>query len=255
MYFFLSKTLNYLTMPLFIVALFLVGSMLLTKSKWKKRCFYAGIILLLFWSNDFMANEAIKLWEVPPTPFVQIQKTYEYGIVLTGVTKAEMEIDDRVYFHRGADRAYHAVQLYKMGLVKKILVSGGSGRLIDIGQREANDLAEAMEIMGVKKEDIVVESNSRNTYESAVVVTKMLKTKVNPNDCLLITSGFHMRRSIGCFAKQGWSPDTFSADILSHKRTFGPDVLLIPKIDSLIIWQHLIKESVGYLSYVVVGYI
>lgn len=216
---------------------------------------YTGITLLLFWSNDFIANEAIKLWEIPPTPFAQIQKTYEYGIVLTGVTKAEMEIDDRVYFYRGADRAYHAVQLYKMGLIKKILVSGGSGRLIDIGQREANDLANAMEIMGVTKEDIIVESNSRNTHESAVEVASMLKSKSNPKDCLLITSGFHMRRSIGCFKKEGWPVETFSADILSHKRTFSLDVLLIPKVDSLIIWQHLLKESVGYVSYVVAGYI
>ena len=184
-----------------------------------------------------------------------MNKSYEWGIVLSGVAKAQMEPDDRVYFSRGADRVVHAVQLYKKGLIKKILVSGGSGRLLDIGEREANDLGSAFELMGVDPADILVESNSRNTHESAVAVQQLLVGQSTPDNCLLITSGFHMRRSRASFEKAGWSVDTFSADFLSHPRTFTFDVLFIPRIDALTIWHHLIKETVGYLSYKVAGYI
>ena len=255
MYFLLSKTLSYLTMPLVIVVALLVISQMVRKTKWRKRILYTGLFLLYFWSNDFIANEVIRWWEIPATPFSRIQKSYEWGIVLTGVTKAEMEVQDRIYFSRGADRVYHAVQLYKMGYVKKILVSGGSGRLLDIGQREANELATAMELMGVAREDILIEAESRNTHESSVEVKKLLERKTKPENCLLITSGFHMRRSAGCFRKAGWPVDTFSADILGHQRTFSFDVLFIPRIEALHVWQHIIKESVGYMTYVMAGYI
>lgn len=210
--------------------------------------------MLLFFSNEFIANELMLAWELPATPYQSIQKKYEWGILLSGVAKAEMKPDDRVYFHRGADRVVHTVQLYKLGLIKKVLVSGGSGRLLDIGEKESNDLAEAMILMGVDPKDIVIENESRNTHESAVAV-KMILEHIQPSECLLITSGYHMRRSLGCFRKVNLPIDSFSADFLSHPRSYTFDTLLIPKIDAMLIWQHLIKETVGYLSYKVVGYI
>ncbi len=242
-------------MPLVIITLCLVVSALLKRSKWKKRLFVIGLSLLILWSNEFIANEVMSLWEIPATPFNQIEKTYTWGILLSGVAKGGMEPKDRVYFQRGADRVTHTLQLYKLGYIKKILISGGSGRLLDIGEREANNLAEAMILMGVNPEDMVIENNSRNTHESAVAVKNILEGNVLPKDCILITSGYHMRRSLGCFAKEGWKLDTFSADFLTHPRIYTFDILIIPRIEALIIWHHLIKEIVGYLSYKAVGYI
>ena len=184
-----------------------------------------------------------------------LKKNYTWGILLSGVAKGGMTPDDRVYFQRGADRVTHTLQLYKKGLVSKILVSGGSGRLLDIGEREANDLSDVLIMMGVSPEDILVESESRNTHESAVAVKKILENKVTPDQCILITSGFHMRRSHSAFAKAGWEIDAFSTDFLTHPRTYTFDVLFIPKIEAINIWHHLIKETIGYVAYFVVGYI
>ncbi len=255
MFFILSKTLNYLMMPLVMIALAFVTSAILRKAKWKKRFFQIGLVLLLVFSNEFIANELMIVWEVPATPFADVKKTYTWGILLSGVAKGGMEPDDRVYFQRGADRVTHTLQLYKMGLIRKILVSGGSGRLLDIGEREANDLADVLILMGVNPEDIEVESNSRNTHESAVEIKKILENKVHPDDCILITSGFHMRRSLGVLSNVGWKVDAFSTDFLTHPRVFTFDVLFIPKMEALNIWHHLIKETVGYTAYYVVGYI
>ena len=255
MFFFLSKTLNYLMMPLTIVSILFIVSALLKNREWRRRFFFSALTLFLFWSNEFIANEIMTIWEIAPTPYERIAKKYQWGIVLTGVTKGQMEITDRVYFQKGADRVTHTLQLYKMGVIKKILISGGSGRLIDIGQREARELQKVFILMGVNEEDILVEDSSRNTHESAVEVSKILEKITTPENCLLITSGFHMRRSRACFAKEGWMVDTFSADFLTHKRTFNFDALFIPKIDGFIIWNHIMKENLGYLSYKIAGYI
>ena len=255
MFFFFSKTLNYLMMPLVVITIFFVLSAF-HKNKLKKWCFFSGLVLLLLFSNDFVANELMTAWEIPATPFEAIHKKYEWAVLLSGVARGDMEPKDRVYFGRGADRVFHTVQLYKLGIVKKILVSGGSGRLLDIGERESVDLANAMAMMGVRPEDIFIEGDSRNTHESAVKTKKMLfDIGTSPDKCILVTSGYHMRRALGCFNKAGWPMDSFSADFLSHPRSFTFDILFIPKIEALTTWHHLIKETVGYISYAAVGYI
>lgn len=255
MFFILSKTLNYLMMPLVIVTLLFVAAAIIKKVKWKKGLFRIGLVLLLLFSNEFIANELMKVWEIPATPFAEVKKKYTWGILLSGVAKGGMKPDDRVYFQRGADRVTHTLQLYKMGIISKILVSGGSGRLLDIGEREANDLSDVLILMGVNPEDIMVESNSRNTHESAIEIRKILENRTRPDECLLITSAFHMRRSLGVLAHVGWKVDAFSTDFLTHPRVYTFDVLFIPKLEAMNIWHHLIKETVGYVAYYVAGYI
>jgi len=255
MFFILSKTLNYLVMPLTIVAGCLVVSIFLRHQAWRKRLFAAGLVLLFLFTNEFIANELMKAWEVNAIPYDNLRK-YKVGIVLTGTVIPELEPDDRVYFSRGADRVVHSVQLYKLGLIEKILVSGGSGRLIDIGEREADRIRDAMVLMGVPDSAIVLENQTRNTHESAVAVREILEDLgYNSRESLLITSAFHMRRSLACYRKVGLPLDAFSTDFYAHQGTYYPDSFLIPKIDALVIWHKLVREWVGFVAYWVAGYV
>lgn len=254
MFFTLSKILGYLTSPLVWVCLLLVSSLIIKKKRWKRRLFYSAIVLLLFFSNDFIANEVMRLWEIPPTPYAKIDRVYDYGILLTGVTSTDNQPDDRVYFQRGADRVVHTVDLYKRGIIRNVLVAGGSGRLVTSGRREADDIVKALELMGVPKENILIENESRNTAESARHVKAMLAGQDTAR-VLLITSAFHMRRSEGCFTKAGIPVDRFSTDFFTHPRYFTPDVLFVPKVEALNIWQKLFKEWVGVLAYRLAGYL
>jgi uncharacterized SAM-binding protein YcdF (DUF218 family) len=254
MFFVLSKVLNFLTNPLVIVCTLLLFSVIIKNQKRKKRLFWVAFSLLLFFSNDFIANEVMGLWEMPATPYAEVKESYDWGIVLTGVTMNDRMPDDRVYFQHGADRVVHAVELYKKGIIRKIMISGGSGRLVTAARKEANELFNAMVLMGVPANDMMIESESRNTYESAVNVGLLLKDS-RTNQFLLITSAFHMRRSVACFKKAGFTIDSFSTDFYTHPRYFTPDVLLIPKADSIMIWQRLFKEWVGMMAYKIAGYI
>ena len=255
MFFFLSKILGYLLKPLVIIIGCLLLSWILRNPKWKKRLFIGGIAMLLFFSNEFIANEFMLGWEIKVTPFKDLGKTYEYGILLCGAAKSEVGPSDRVYIGSAADRINHTLQLYKLGHIKKILISGGSGRLIDIGEREADQLSSLLQLMGVPPDDILVENASRNTHESALEVKKVLEDIGTPTQCILITSAFHMRRSVACFEKVGWPLDHFSTDFLTHKRRFTPDVLLIPKSESIGMWNVMLKEWTGCIAYWVMGYI
>lgn len=255
MFFVLSKTFNFLAQPLAVIILMMIAGWLIRNQRWKKILLRTSFILLIFTSNYFIANEVMNMWEVPVTPYASITKKYDFGVLLTGVTKTEMTPKDRVYFGRGADRATHTLQLYKLGIIKQVIISGGSGRLDGGGVREADDLADFLKLAGVAEADIVIENESKNTHESAMRVKEILSTLGGTKELLLITSGYHMRRSTACFKKAGIETDQFSADPISEKAKFSLGNLLIPKLDAMIMWHVLLKEWVGFVAYWVAGYI
>ena len=255
MFFILSKTLSYLVMPLSIVMALLITSRIVRSQRWRKGLLWGGLILFFIFSNEFIANELMKSWEVETKPYSSMRQ-YKLGIVLTGTVIPQLKPDDRVYFSKGADRIVHTVQLYKLGLIEKILVSGGSGRVVDIKEREADRFREVMILMGIPDSVILLENQTRNTYESAREVKKMLETLgYSREDCVLITSAFHMRRSLACYEKAGIGMDTFSTDFYAHHGRYYPDAFFIPKVDALVIWNKLVKEWVGMIAYWVAGYI
>jgi uncharacterized SAM-binding protein YcdF (DUF218 family) len=255
MFFVFSKILAFLTQPLAIIVILLVVAWIIRNERWKKILYRLGFGLLLFTSNFFIANEAMRAWEIPVTTFKSITKKYDYGVVLTGVTKTEMVPKDRVYFNRGADRATHTLHLYKLGIISKVLISGGSGRLNGTGVKEADDLADFMKLAGVAEEDIVVENRSKNTRESAVEVKAILKEMGGTKELLLITSGYHMRRSLACFRKVGITIDPFTAEPVAEIRRFTPGDLILPRLEAITIWQILLREWAGFVAYRLAGYI
>ncbi|MFM7856989.1 MAG: YdcF family protein [Flammeovirgaceae bacterium] len=255
MFFILSKILGYLTQPMVIITFTLVLSLFLTSPRIKKRLQLIGISVLLFFTNDFIANEVALWWEVKPIYYTSIQAPYNYGIILTGVTKSEGPVNDRVFLNRGADRITHAVELYRLNKIKKILVSGGNGNLTKVARQEADNIAAILKLMLVPDSVIVIENQSRNTHESALAVKKILGTKATSEKCLLITSAFHIRRSVACFKKVGVDATPFSTEVITHKRKFDLDILFIPKNEAMGVWQTLIREWVGMFAYKLAGYI
>jgi len=254
MFFVLSKTVSFMAMPLVLICILLGLSVILKNVKWKKRLLLTGLSFLLFFSNDFIANEAMLMWEIPPTPYNQMTKKYDYGILLTGVTSNDLLPDDRVYFSRGADRVVQTINLYKRGIINTIVISGGTGRLFTEARREADDLFKAMVMMGVDSSAMIIENESRNTYESAENLKRIIGSDANKS-ILLITSAFHMRRSKACFDKTGMEVEVFTTDFYTHPRYFSPDVLLVPKVEAINIWHKLFKEWAGMAAYWAAGYI
>lgn len=253
MFFYLSKTLGYLAMPLVVTVGVLLFGLMVKNKKWSFRLRLSGMFLLLFFSNEFIANEVMLWWEVPPMPYHSIKQTFDYGVLLTGVTSTDKQPADRVYFHHGADRVVHTVQLFKKGIIRHIIVSGGTGRLLTAQRKEADDIYAALVLMGIPYNRITIEKHSRNTHESAVAVAEMLRH--TGGSALLITSGFHMRRSVACFKRQGIETTPFSTDFYTHPRYFTPDVLLVPKPESWVIWHKLVKEWAGLFAYWLAGYV
>ena len=113
-----------------------------------------------------------------------------------------------------------------------------------------------MVLMGVPDSVILIENRTRNTHESALEVNKILASAgYSDRECLLITSAFHMRRSLACYRDVGLHPDAFSTDFYAHQGVYYPDAFFVPKLDALIIWHKLVREWVGFAAYWMMGYI
>ena len=256
MFFYISQLFSFLIMPFNICLVLLLLGYFYLKRPWGKKVLLGGIILLLFISNSYISNLVIYGWEPHPRDF-STMPTYKLGIVLTGITHLDKLPKDRTFFSRGADRATQTVQLYKMGKIKKILISGGVGFNPVHPLSEAESLRNFMLWAGVDENDIIVETKAKNTYENAVFSEKIIASNemdIKSEQLLLITSAFHMERASACFAKVGLHPDTFPVDYYGKKPSVNFQSIFQPSLDAILIWHRMVKEWVGIVVYSLVGY-
>lgn len=82
----------------------------------------------------------------------------------------------------------------------RILISGGDGTINNQYEGDAVIAERMFAAFGIDKSRLIEEGTSRTTWENAVN-TKALLASNGLSSCLLITSGFHMPRSMGIFRK------------------------------------------------------
>lgn len=256
MFFYLSQFLSFLAMPLTIISLLLVIGAIYINKKWGKRSLWTGIILLWLFSNQFISNQIMLAWEPEFKEFSEI-KNHEIGIVLTGVTNLSKTAYDRTFFNKGADRITQALQLYRMGKIKKILITGGQGLNPTNSNSEALLLKNFLLMTGVPEVDVMIEDQSKNTAQNAEFTKVFLQKNGISTDqkFLLITSAFHMYRSKGCFDKVGLKTETFPTDYYSHDTKYDLPAFIYPNPASIETWHKLSKEWIGIIVYKLVGYI
>ena len=254
MFFFISKILSFLITPVFWIFLLLIAALFLKSPNGKRRSLIGAIALFYFFSNAFILEEVGRLWEVPATHYKDL-KTYDAGIVLGGMLAYDYQYD-RIQFHRGADRLFQAVELYKTGSIKKIFFVGGSGSIEFAHMKEGAFVRRYLLTLGIPKEDIWIENESRNTWENAVNAREFLEeNNFASGKFLLITSGHHMRRALACFKVAGLEVAHYSVDrSASAVRRLSLDHLLIPNADALGWWNALIHEWIGMIIYKIKGY-
>ncbi|MDD4148768.1 MAG: YdcF family protein [Bacteroidales bacterium] len=237
---------------MWIIVLFALS--IIIKEKPLKR--YLAIVsfsLLVFFTNPFIFHEFMRAWEPEAVKKTELKKKYDYAIVLSGMITYDCKYD-RINFQSSNDRLMQAIELYSEGYCDKIFITGGSGEIFNQEYKEAELLKNFLILMGTPETDILIEKESKNTYENAVESAKILKPTENSTSYLLVTSAYHMRRAAGCFSKQGFEFDIYVTDRYSGKRKFTLDQIFVPKAEVLDGWTLLIHEVTGYFVYGIMNY-
>ncbi|MFS4432243.1 YdcF family protein [Chryseobacterium sp. S90] len=117
----------------------------------------------------------------------------------------------------------------------KILASGKGNQN---GISEASLYTKALIEMGVPEADIIKEDNSMNTYENAQYSSVILK-KSPPAKVYLVTSGFHIKRSLMLFKIFGVNSVPCPSDLINTHLT------LIPNSYNATMTSMMLSEIVG----------
>jgi len=256
MFFILSKLLAFALKPLNWLALLAVFSLLTKNPRWRKRSVTALIITLLFFSNPWLVNQLARIWETGKRSPDTIIEPYDVGILLGGYVNFNADAPPGVLtFHQAGNRLTTTLMLYQTGKIRRILLSGGDGRLIGSDRPEAAVARTFLVQCGVPDSAIWIENNSRNTHENALFSKQMVDSLAPGGRCLLITSAWHIRRAEACFDKTGLDCDAFGMDFLAEKSNGNWLNWLEPDWKALLKWELLLKEWVGWLAYRGKGYV
>jgi uncharacterized SAM-binding protein YcdF (DUF218 family) len=126
-----------------------------------------------------------------------------------------------------------------------LLISGGTVYPREGAEPEAAASKRFAAALGVPESRIIAETSSRNTYENAAETKKLVP---DTNTVILVTSAYHMVRSVECFEARGFTvipaPTDYKID-----RGGGTVMEKLPSMGSLQASAAALREYWGLLYY------
>lgn len=255
LFFVLSKTLGILLLPTdFLIFVGIAGAILLGTRFARLGRRLMVVSLLLFAICGFSPLGSWLLFPLESRfPAWDAARGAPDGIVvLGGSIDADVSAARGVAVVRGAaDRIVAAAALARQYPDARIVFTGGSSNLIENDPREADYAAEIFERLGVRRERLTIERRSRNTEENAEF-TKAIAAPKNGERWLLVTSAYHMPRSVGLFRKAGFAVEPYPVDWRVGSRA---DLLRLSAvaIEGLQRTGLAVHEWIGLLAYRLTG--
>jgi uncharacterized SAM-binding protein YcdF (DUF218 family) len=195
MLFTLKKIISFFLMPLsigFVLLLVALYFLLRNQQKKAKRFLLIGIVWFFLISFAPLSNLLVQPLESQYAQNNHITQEVQYILLLGG------DFENRAY---EALKHYHALENVK------IITSGYEGhKKISDAQYSKSML----EQIGVKTEDIIMQSMPKDTHEEALAVKKIVQDK----PFILVTSALHMPRAMLLFKNEGLNPIAAPTDFL-----------------------------------------
>jgi uncharacterized SAM-binding protein YcdF (DUF218 family) len=171
------------------------------------------------------------------------------GIIVLGgtVDTTKSEARGQVWLGTDAARMTTGVELARRYPNARLIYTGGSASFPQEEPAEAISARALWLSLGVPAERMMFEAKSRNTFENAVFTRDLVKPK--PGETwLLVTSAWHMSRSVGIFRRTGFPVVPYPVAY----RTFGDErdfQLSAPSLDKLSSLELGVREWIGLLAY------
>ncbi|MBN9001448.1 MAG: YdcF family protein, partial [Rhizobiales bacterium] len=135
------------------------------------------------------------------------------GIIVLGgaIEAARAQARNETELNSAAERVLAMLQLARRFPKARIIYSGGSATLFPPYVAEAPFVERVLEEFGVARDRIVIEGASRTTFENATRVRDLVQPQPGQH-WLLVTSAWHMPRSIGVFRTVGFDVEAYPVD-------------------------------------------
>ena len=205
------------------------------------------ILIALFPIGEWLLYPLESRFQTNPT----LPEKTDGIIVLSGAENSDLSsIWKQVELNAAVERDLAFVRLAKRYPNSRLIFTGGSGSLTKQEFKGADIAEKLFKQLGVNATKIIFERESRNTYENIIFSKNIIKPNKNEN-WILITTGWHMPRSIGISCKAGWSVIPFPVDHQTKKDDlFRIDFNLSDNLKTL---KTGIKEWLGLFAYYLSG--
>ena len=253
--FILKKFIGQLFFPVPLCLEILIAGLLLLlftrKQKAGKIIISVGVILLTFLSYPALSNTFLRRLECQYPPFIptvtsdfvpgEAVPQIRWIVVLGGghISDPKIPITSQL---AGASlvRLTEGIRLHNLMPGSKLVLS--EGKVFD-SVSGAETMAEVAKALGVKQEDLILESESKDTIDEA----RIIKSIVGNDKFILVTSASHMPRSMGMFKKLGIQPiPAPTGYIMKEKQGISPGDFF-PSSDELRKAEGVIYEYLGLI--------
>jgi uncharacterized SAM-binding protein YcdF (DUF218 family) len=215
-FFLLSKTLGTMLLPVnFLIGAGVLGAILLVTryAVLGRKLLATSAVLLALCGFSPVGKLLILPLEQRFPPWDPSRGAPDGVVVLGGGIEPDLSAaHGRPILDHSGDRLVAAAELARQYPNARIVYSGGNANLVgDDSAKEADYALSMLESLGVAKARLTAERLSRNTVENA----EFVKTVANPKEgerWLLVTSAFHMPRSIGLFRRAGFKVEAYPVD-------------------------------------------
>jgi uncharacterized SAM-binding protein YcdF (DUF218 family) len=256
LFFALSKTIGIMLLPSnFLIGIGLAGLLLLLTrfARLGRGLVIASIVLFAICAFSPLGNLLLYPLESRFPPWDATRGAPDGIVVLGGSIDPEISAAHGVAAFKGSvDRLVAAAELAHRYPKARILFSGGNANLVsDDSAKEADYAIAVFEALGIARARLTMERRSRNTLENAEF-SKALAAPKSGERWLLVTSAYHMPRSIGIFRKVGFAVEPYPVDWLTGSRadlmTFS-----VVAIEGLSRVETGIREWMGLAAYRISG--
>jgi uncharacterized SAM-binding protein YcdF (DUF218 family) len=256
LFFALSKTLGVMLLPTNLLIGVGIAGLILLFTRFAplgRKLLIASIMLLAICGFSPLGNLLLYPLEARFGPWDDTQGAPDGIVVLGGSIDPDLSAArGTAVFSGSVDRIIAAAALAHHYPSARVVFSGGSANLIaDDAAKEADTARAVFERLGIAKDRLLMERASRNTVENAEFSKALISPKPGER-WLLVTSAYHMPRSIGIFRKVGFAIEPYPVDW----RTGGPGELMrfsIYALDGLGRVEVAMREWIGLSAYWMTG--
>ena len=218
----LSKLVWLVLEPSNLLAFAILAGVLLTATRWRRgglSLALAGCMGLLIAGFSPLGNLLLRPLEAAFAPFVDDGQPVKGIIVLGGSMDGEVTMArGQMALNEAGERITALVGLARRYPEARIVFSGGSSNMTGAPVSESDALEKVLADL-LPDRVPTYERFSRNTRENATLTFRMLRPKPDER-WLLVTSAWHMPRSVALFRKAGWSVTPYPVD---YRTTGGKD--------------------------------
>lgn len=218
--------------------------------RWLLLVGFAGLVVLGFSPVGNLLLYPLEQRFAPPKDLAA--RSYDGIIFLGGFEDGNISMGrNTLALIDAGERLSETVRLAHQLPQMPLIFTGGAGSIFLEAKDAGGAVGKYLRDVGINPKRIIIENASRNTWENAIFTKELLKP-TSQSKYLLVTSAWHMPRSMGIFRKAGFRVDAYPVDYrtagaMDLQRPFSMMATGLKRTD------RAAKEWIGLLAYWVSG--